>query len=49
MMHLLKDLIPTGLPHMLFKIFDLSPAKQTFVEHWKLVKKGKNNQKLSSL
>ena len=48
-MHLLKDLMPTGFPSMIFKSFDLSAAKETFVEHWKVVKKGKNNQKLSSL
>ena len=27
MKHLLKDLMPTGFPPMVFKIFDLSPAK----------------------
>ena len=41
MMHLLKDLMPTGFPPMLFKSFDLSPAKETFVERWKQVQKGK--------
>ena len=49
MIHLLKDLMPTEFPPMLFHIFDLSSTKQTFVQHCKLVKKGKNNQKLPSL